>query len=54
MGKAFPMSYFLPICVGAYTKGLGFADLWGRLGSLSLFVPTLLLLSLLFLRKQER
>lgn len=54
MGHIFPMSYFVPICVGAYTKGLGFADLAGRLGWLSLFVPALLLLSLLFLRKQER
>ncbi|MGO8952258.1 MAG: ribosome-associated ATPase/putative transporter RbbA [Rhodomicrobium sp.] len=54
MGHIFPMTYFVPICVGAYTKGLGFADLIGRLGWLSLFVPALLLLSLLFLRKQER
>ena len=54
MGKIFPMTYFVPICVGTYTKGLGFADLWGRLGWLSLFVPALLLMSLFFLRKQER
>jgi len=54
MGHIFPMTYFVPICVGTYTKGLGFADLIGRLGWLSLFVPALLLLSLLFLRKQER
>ncbi len=54
MGHIFPMTYFLPICVGAYTKGLGFPDLIGRMGWLALFVPALLLLSLLFLRKQER
>ncbi len=54
MGHIFPMTYFVPICVGTYTKGLGFADLIGRLGWLCLFVPALLLLSLLFLRKQER
>lgn len=54
MGRIFPMTYFVPICVGAYTKGLGFSDLIGRLGWLSIFVPALLLLSLLFLRKQER
>jgi len=54
MGHIFPMTYFVPISVGSYTKGLGFADLIGRLGWLSLFVPALLLLSLLFLRKQER
>ena len=54
MGHIFPMTYFVPICVGTYTKGLDFPDLIGRLGWLSLFVPALLLLSLLFLRKQER
>ncbi len=54
MGRIFPMTYFVPICVGAYTKGLGFSDLIGQLGWLFLFVPALLLLSLLFLRKQER
>ena len=54
MGKIFPMTYFVPICVGTYTKGLGFSDLWGRFGWLSLFAPALILMSLLFLRKQER
>ena len=54
MGHIFPMTYFVPICVGAYTKGLDFSDLIGRLGWLAVFVPALLLLSLLFLRKQER
>ena len=39
MGGSFPMTYFLPICVGAFTKGLGFADLSGHLALLSLFVP---------------
>ena len=27
IGRAFPMTYFMPISVGAFTKGLGFADL---------------------------
>jgi ribosome-dependent ATPase len=27
IGSAFPMTYFVPISVGAFTKGLGFADL---------------------------
>ena len=48
------MTYFVPICVGTYTKGLDFSDLVGRLGWLALFIPALLLLSMLFLRKQER
>ena len=54
MGRLFPMTYFLPISVGTFTKGLGFFDLVGYLGQLALFVPALTLLSLLLLRKQEK
>jgi ribosome-dependent ATPase len=54
MGRLFPMTYFLPISVGTFTKGLGFTDLATKLASLCLFVPALLTLSLLLLRKQER
>jgi ribosome-dependent ATPase len=53
MGRAFPMTYFLPISVGAFTKGLGFHDLARDLASLAVFIPALTLLSLLLLRKQE-
>jgi ribosome-dependent ATPase len=54
LGRLFPMSYFVPISVGTYTKGLGFADLSGHLLLLSLFVPGLTLLSLALVRPQER
>jgi ribosome-dependent ATPase len=54
MGRLFPMTYFLPITVGTFTKGLGFADLAGDLAALALFVPALITLSLVVLRKQER
>ncbi len=54
MGEVFPMTYFLPICVGAFTKGLGFADLSGHLAKLALFFPALVGLSLILLRKQEK
>ena len=54
MGRLFPMSYYLPISLGTFTKGLGFADLTTQLATLALFVPALTLLSLLMLRKQER
>ncbi|HBK08671.1 MAG TPA: multidrug ABC transporter ATP-binding protein [Acetobacteraceae bacterium] len=54
MGRAFPMSYFVPISIGTFTKGLGFADLAPDLGALALFVPVLLLLNRLLLRKQAR
>jgi len=53
MGRAFPMTYFLPISVGTFTKGLGFHDLAANLAGLAVFIPVLTLLSLLFLRKQE-
>ena len=54
MGRAFPMSYFVPISVGTFTKGLGFEDLAPDLLALAVFVPVLTTLSLLLLRKQER
>lgn len=54
LGRLFPMSYFLPISVGTFTKGLGFADLSGDLLALAAFVPGLALLSLVLLRKQEK
>jgi ribosome-dependent ATPase len=53
MGRLFPMSYFLPVSVGTFTKGLGFPDLAVNIGTLALFIPALLTLSLLLLRKQE-
>ena len=54
IGRAFPMTYFVPISVGTFTKGLGFADLDLDLLALVIFVPVLTLLSVLLLRKQER
>jgi ribosome-dependent ATPase len=54
MGRAFPMTYFVPISVGTFTKGLGVADLDVDLAALAVFIPILTLLSLLLLRTQER
>jgi ribosome-dependent ATPase len=54
MGQAFPMTYFVPISAGTFTKGLGFHDLGTDIAMLAIFVPALILLSLLLLRKQER
>jgi ribosome-dependent ATPase len=54
MGRAFPMTYFVPISIGTFTKGLGFWDLVPSLAELAVFIPALTFLSLLFLRKQER
>jgi ribosome-dependent ATPase len=54
MGRAFPVSYFVPISVGTFTKGLGFEDLAGSLAALAVFVPVLTFISLMLLRKHER
>jgi ribosome-dependent ATPase len=54
MGRAFPMTYFIPISMGAFTKGLNFADLGTNIAELALFIPALTLISVLLLRKQER
>jgi ribosome-dependent ATPase len=54
IGRAFPMTYFVPISVGAFTKGLGFFDLASNLAALAAFVPILTLANVLLLSKQER
>jgi ribosome-dependent ATPase len=54
MGRAFPMTYFIPISTGTFTKGLSFAELAPQVAELAVFVPVLTLISLLLLRKQER
>jgi ribosome-dependent ATPase len=54
IGLCFPMSYFRPISVGTFTKGLGFADLGSSILILMVFVPVLTTISVLLLRKQER
>ncbi len=54
MGHLFPMTYFLPISVGAFTKALGIAEVRQNLLWLSLFVPALVGASILLLPRQER
>lgn len=54
LGRLFPMTYFVPISVGTFTKGLGFSDLVRYIEILALFVPGLTLISLLLLSKQEK
>lgn len=54
MGRLFPMTYYLPVAVGTFTKGLGFTDLAANIGALALFIPALTLLNVLLLPKQQR
>ena len=53
VGEGFPMTYFLKITIGTFTKALGFADLAQNLIALAIFIPILTLLTLSFMRKQE-
>lgn len=54
IGRIFPVTYFLVISRGVFTKALGFADLSMALAALTVFVPAFTLLSLVLLRKQGR
>ena len=54
IGRGFPMSYYRPVVVGTFTKGLGFQDVWTSISLLIVFIPILTLASLLLLRKQEK
>ena len=54
VGQGIPATYFLIICRGVFTKGLGFSDLVWQFGALALFIPILTLSSLVLLRKQEK
>jgi ribosome-dependent ATPase len=54
IGRLFPMTYFLNVSVGTFTKGLTLYDLAGDLLTLAAFIPVLTAASLLLLRNQER
>jgi ribosome-dependent ATPase len=54
MGRGFPMTYFLPISVGTFTKALGLEDLGVDILALAVFIPVLTLLTIVLLRRQER
>ncbi|WP_298621880.1 ribosome-associated ATPase/putative transporter RbbA [uncultured Legionella sp.] len=53
IGKLYPVTYFLIISRGVFSKALSFASLHAAFFSLSLAVPVLLTLCLLLLKKQE-
>jgi len=53
IGNNFPTGYFMKISVGTFTKALGFHDLTAQYTALACFIPVLLVLSLVLLRKQE-
>lgn len=53
MGSSFPMTYYLRISVGTFTKALGFLDLSSNFLILLVFVPIFTVLSVALLRTQE-
>jgi ribosome-dependent ATPase len=53
IGTVFPVTYFLAICRGVFSKGLGFYALRYDFLPLALTAPVLLALSVAFLRKRE-
>ncbi|WP_425373437.1 ribosome-associated ATPase/putative transporter RbbA [Methylovirgula ligni] len=53
MGRGFPMTYFLRVSVGTFTKSLGFADLYQNIFAVAVFIPILTIASVLLLPKQE-
>ena len=54
IGTFFPSTYFMNISVGTFTKALGFNTLSASFAALAAFIPVFTVLSLLFLRKQEK
>ena len=54
IGTLYPSTYFMKISVGAFTKSLGFTALSASFGALAVFIPVFSILSLTFLRKQEK
>lgn len=54
LGLAFPSSWFQPISIGVFTKGLGLADLWPNLLMLIFFFMLFTLLAAIALQKQEK
>lgn len=54
IGLAFPSAWYQPISIGAFTKGLGFTDLWTNLVMLAVFIVIFIAGSALALNKQEK
>jgi len=53
LGLTFPSAWYQPITVGVFAKALGMSDLWFNVVAICIIAVAYLILSLLFLRKQE-
>lgn len=54
IGKYFPVTYFLNISRGVFTKALAFKDMYADFLAIAAFIPVLTVLSVAFLSKQEK
>ncbi|NTW55885.1 MAG: ribosome-associated ATPase/putative transporter RbbA [Chlorobiaceae bacterium] len=54
IGTCYPETYYLLVTRGVFSKGLGLVELYPYLGAIALFIPVLLLLSLVLLKKQGK
>jgi ribosome-dependent ATPase len=52
IGRIYPTTYFVVIARGAFSKALGFTDLWSAFMPLLITAPALLCLGILLLKKQ--
>lgn len=53
LGLTFPSAWYQPITVGVFAKALGMLDLWRNVVAITVIAVAYLILSLIFLRKQE-
>jgi ribosome-dependent ATPase len=53
LGLTFPSAWYQPITVGVFAKALGMTSLWFNVVAIFIIAVAYLVLSLLFLRKQE-
>jgi ribosome-dependent ATPase len=53
LGLTFPSAWYQPVTVGVFAKALGIPDLWYNIAAIAIIALSFLLMSLMFLRKQE-
>lgn len=53
MGQMWPTNYFMQMSIGAFNKGLGFAQLGPNILLIALFAPVFLAVAVAFMKKQE-
>jgi ribosome-dependent ATPase len=53
LGLTFPSAWYQPVTVGVFAKALGISDLWYNIAAIAIIALSFLLMSLMFLRKQE-